>query len=121
MGKSFAEKLGVMWGVEEDDQQEIAVSEVQEVSNRQVRLEVVSIRDNADLDKILSLLNSGTALIASLENIPEDGRLTAFDVLCGVVYAYDGSIERIRSGIYVMAPVGVRVSDEQTWLSLYNG
>jgi len=126
MASVFIDKVGVLWGLSgesagrsktrgRDYDREYA----EEKEDEGKRLEVVRIADYERMPRILELMSLGSPLIVSLDVEIPKRKLALTDFIFGIVYAYDGSIEKVRDGIYVLMPQGTSVNDDSIWYALY--
>lgn len=82
----------------------------------QGRTHVVAIRRHpasiSDAKIVADGLKSGQQQIVNLESAPVERASRVLDFLSGVVYALDGSVEKVGEKVYLFAPANVRIQLE---------
>lgn len=126
MTRAYIDKVGVLWGLSEESAgkaktrgREYDRDYEDDYDRAGKQLEVVRIEDYNRMSRILELMSSGTPFIASMDVEAPRKRMELVDFIFGIVYAYDGSVEKVREGIYVLMPHGTSVNDDSIWYALY--
>lgn len=117
MSKTLTERLNnlySLWGAAKEEEQE---GEAKKPSCYQIQ--VVEVNDLNDLERVLRFLQREEPVIVDLAKISDEDKRSVFDFVYGMVYALNGSLEKIRESTLVIIPDGVEVSDDTIWYSLY--
>lgn len=126
MARAYIDKVGVLWGlsVESTDRAKSKGREYdrdcgKESEKTEKPMEVLHVEDYDRMARILELMSQGSPLIVSLDVELPKKRMALTDFIFGIVYAYDGRIEKVRDGIFVLMPQGTSVNDDSIWYALY--
>jgi cell division inhibitor SepF len=117
MSKTFVEKINSLWGLQDCAEDDYGESFSQRSPLRSLR--VIEMETIRDAKKVLSSLEAGEPVILNLEKVENESKQEVLDFLCGVVYALDGQIEKVRIGIYLVVPKGIQITYNDVWNTLY--
>jgi cell division inhibitor SepF len=78
------------------------------------QLEVVVMQPQAyeDSRDIADRLKGKKAVVINLEELSKEDAIKVLDFVSGVVYALEGDIQKVSSGIFLIAPYNVSISAE---------
>lgn len=77
------------------------------------RLVVVSPQSFSEAEEIAAHLKNGRPVVVNLESMETGEAKQTVNFLSGVVFALNGSSQKISQGIFVFAPSGVMLSSDQ--------
>lgn len=77
-------------------------------------MQVVMIRTESveDSKEICDQLLMGKVAVINMEKAPGDQRTRIIDFMSGVLYGVNGSLLPVSQVIYIVAPEGIKLSDE---------
>lgn len=137
MAKIFG-KLGEMiFGTEEDDFEEFEVEEeekgrmdlkpigavrkaspssggrvVSMTATTQLEVAVLQPASYEDASDIADRLKCKKAVVVNLEDLTKEDAIKVLDFVSGVVYALEGNIQKVSSGIFLIAPYNVSIAGD---------
>ncbi len=137
MAKIFG-KLGEMiFGSEEDDFEEFEVEEeerqradlkpigawrksapsssarvVSMTATTQLEVAVLQPASYEDASEIADRLKAKKAVVVNLEDLTKEDAIKVLDYVSGVVYALEGNIQKVSSGIFLIAPYNVSIAGD---------
>lgn len=78
------------------------------------QLEVVVMQPQSyeDSRDIADRLKSKKAVVINLEELSKEDAIKVLDFVSGVVYALEGDIQKVSSGIFLIAPYNVSIAGE---------
>lgn len=128
MSANLIDKVKVFMGFDVFEEEELEEEELEEdeelmpvVSNKknkvvnihtttQMKVVLFEPTDFEEAPNIVDNLKSRKPVIINLENIDSDLAKKFFDFLNGALYALEGNIQKISSGIFLLAPNNVDIS-----------
>ena len=129
MSGKIIDKVKVFMGFDVFEDQEVEEEETVEIEDELVpvmnskRNKVVNIHTTTQMKVVLyeptnfeeapnivDNLKNRKPVIINLENIEPDLAKKFFDFLNGAIYALDGNIQKVSSGIFILAPNNVDIS-----------
>ncbi|HOJ80851.1 MAG TPA: cell division protein SepF [Clostridiales bacterium] len=78
-------------------------------SNSQFKVVIMQPESFDDAREVCDQLKSKKPVVVNLESLTKETAQRAIDFLSGSVYALDGDIQKISSGIYMIAPSNVDI------------
>lgn len=75
----------------------------------QLKVVVMQLQDFDDAKDIADHIKSKKPVVINLENLEKDVARRVVDFLSGVVYGVDGNIQKVASGIFLLAPYNVGI------------
>ena len=124
----FLGLIGFEEGMEEGAEEEVAVSErrmeesprardrkkgsglVSLPQNRNLRLVVAEPRSFDEVQSISDQLKSRRPVVLNLEGMEKDLAQKFLNFLSGTVYALDGAMQRVGTGIFVFTPNNIEIA-----------
>lgn len=98
---------------DEDDEPIIPTGKRGKVVNihttTQLKVVVMQLQDFDDAKDIADHLKNKKPVVINLENLEKDVARRVVDFLSGVVYGVDGNIQKVASGIFLLAPYNVGI------------
>lgn len=78
------------------------------------QLEVAVVQPHAyeDAREIADRLKSKKAVVINLEELGKEDAIKVLDFVSGVVYALEGEIQKVSSGIFLIAPYNVSIASD---------
>ena len=78
------------------------------------QLEVAVLQPAAyeDAREIADRLKSKKAVVVNLEDLKKEDAIKVLDFISGVVYALEGDIQKVSSGIFLIAPYNVSIASD---------
>jgi len=138
MAEGLFNKLKILIGVEELEDEELALTDNQSAKNdlnkpleprnsfiqtkpdnripatqpskNQFKLVVIEPRNFDECPKLVDNLKSKRPVIVNLEKMDPDIARKIFDFLSGATYALDGNVQRVANNIFIFAPENVDVT-----------
>lgn len=129
MSGKIIDKVKVFMGFDVFEDEEVEEEETVEIEDELVpvmnnkRNKVVNIHTTTQMKVVLyeptnfeeapnivDSLKNRKPVIINLENIDPDLAKKFFDFLNGAIYALDGNIQKVSSGIFILAPNNVDIS-----------
>lgn len=65
-----------------------------------------------DSSQMIDSLKDNRPIIANFENVDHENAQRILDIICGAMYAMNGSVHKVSKNIYVFAPENLDVSGE---------
>ena len=137
MANNFFGKIGELLFSGEDDFDEYEDEEVVEKEEREpkpmfstnvtkkstgrvvnihatTQLEVAVLQPQAyeDAREIADRLKNKKAVVINLEELSKEDAIKVLDFVSGVVYALEGDIQKVSSGIFLIAPINVSIASD---------
>ncbi len=75
----------------------------------QLKVVVIQLQDFDDARDIADHLKAKKPVVINLEKLEKDVARRVVDFLSGVVYGVDGNIQKVASGIFLLAPYNVGI------------
>ena len=78
------------------------------------QLEVAVLQPQAyeDAREIADRLKNKKAVVINLEELSKEDAIKVLDFVSGVVYALEGDIQKVSSGIFLIAPINVSIASD---------
>jgi len=140
MAKFFGKISEMIFGREEDEFEEFEIEEEEERAKPDLRpigtpkirpvassgtgrvvsmtatteLEVAVLQPATyeDASEIADRLKSKKAVVVNLEDLTKEDAIKVLDFVSGVVYALEGNIQKVSSGIFLIAPLNVSIAGD---------
>lgn len=140
MAKIFGKISEMIFGREEDEFEEFEIEEEEERVKPELRpigtpkirpvqssgtgrvvsmtatteLEVAVLQPATyeDASEIADRLKSKKAVVVNLEDLTKEDAIKVLDFVSGVVYALEGNIQKVSSGIFLIAPLNVSIAGD---------
>lgn len=140
MAKIFGKISEMIFGREEDEFEEFEIEEEEERAKPELRpigtprikpvmssgagrvvsmtatteLEVAVLQPATyeDASEIADRLKSKKAVVVNLEDLTKEDAIKVLDFVSGVVYALEGNIQKVSSGIFLIAPLNVSIAGD---------
>jgi cell division inhibitor SepF len=87
-------------------------SAVRTVAAPAAKLHTVTPRSFNDAQEVGDRFRDGQPVIVNLDGVERDLSRRIIDFTSGLCYALNGRMERVSSGVYLLSPASVEVSDE---------
>jgi cell division inhibitor SepF len=87
-------------------------SAVRTVAAPATKLHTVTPRSFNDAQEVGDRFRDGQPVIVNLDGVERDLSRRIIDFTSGLCYALNGRMERVSSGVYLLSPASVEVSDE---------
>lgn len=78
----------------------------------QLEVAVVQPKAYEDAREIADRLKSKKAVVINLEDMGKEDAIKVLDFVSGVVYALEGEIQKVSSGIFLIAPYNVSIASD---------
>lgn len=133
MANFFNKISGLIFGEEEgyDEFEEEEVDEVREPvikpapvakknngrvvnihATTQLEVAVLQPQSYEDAREIADRLKTKRAVVINLEELSKEDAIKVLDFVSGVVYALEGDIQKVSSGIFLIAPYNVSIAND---------
>ncbi len=78
----------------------------------QLEVAVLQPQSYEDSREIADRLKSKKAVVINLEELQKEDAVKVLDFVSGVVYALEGDIQKVSSGIFLIAPYNVNIASD---------
>jgi len=78
----------------------------------QLEVAVLQPQSYEDSREIADRLKSKKAVVVNLEELSKEDAIKVLDFVSGVVYALEGDIQKVSSGIFLIAPYNVSIASD---------
>ena len=78
----------------------------------QLEVAVLQPQGYEDAREIADRLKSKKAVVINLEELSKEDAIKVLDFVSGVVYALEGDIQKVSSGIFLIAPYNVSIAND---------
>ncbi len=78
----------------------------------QLEVAVLQPQSYEDAREIADRLKSKKAVVINLEELSKEDAIKVLDFVSGVVYALEGDIQKVSSGIFLIAPYNVSIAND---------
>lgn len=78
----------------------------------QLEVAVLQPQNYEDAREIADRLKSKKAVVINLEELSKEDAVKVLDFVSGVVYALEGDIQKVSSGIFLIAPINVSIASD---------
>ncbi len=78
----------------------------------QLEVAVLQPQNYEDAREIADRLKSKKAVVINLEELTKEDAVKVLDFVSGVVYALEGDIQKVSSGIFLIAPINVSIASD---------
>ena len=78
----------------------------------QLEVAVLQPQSYEDSREIADRLKSRKAVVVNLEELQKEDAIKVLDFVSGVVYALEGDIQKVSSGIFLIAPYNVSIASD---------
>ena len=78
----------------------------------QLEVAVLQPQTYEDSREIADRLKSKKAVVVNLEELSKEDAIKVLDFVSGVVYALEGDIQKVSSGIFLIAPYNVSIASD---------
>ena len=78
----------------------------------QLEVAVLQPQSYEDAREIADRLKSKRAVVINLEELSKEDAIKVLDFVSGVVYALEGDIQKVSSGIFLIAPYNVSIAND---------
>ena len=140
MAKIFGKISEMIFGHEEDDFEEFEIEEEEDrirpdlrpistprmkaapnmgsgrvvsmTATTELEVAVLQPASYEDASEIADRLKSKKAVVVNLEDLTKEDAIKVLDFVSGVVYALEGNIQKVSSGIFLIAPLNVSIAGD---------
>lgn len=140
MAKIFGKLSEMIFGNEEDDFEEVDFEEedvkprnetkmfqaykkpatisnganrvVSMTATTQLEVAILQPTEYEDASEIADRLKAKKAVVVNLEDLTKEDAIKVLDFISGVVYALEGTIQKVSSGIFLIAPYNVTIAGD---------
>ena len=78
----------------------------------QLEVAVLQPQSYEDSREIADRLKNKKAVVINLEELSKEDAVKVLDFVSGVVYALEGDIQKVSSGIFLIAPINVNIASD---------
>ncbi|MDD6308656.1 MAG: cell division protein SepF [Clostridia bacterium] len=78
----------------------------------QLEVAVLQPATYEDASEIADRLKAKKAVVVNLEDLTKEDAIKVLDFISGVVYALEGNIQKVSSGIFLIAPYNVSIAGD---------